>query len=388
MATGDQADMIGRLKALLPAGWFGGDAPILDGVLAGLAEKWAWVYDLIAYTRLQTRISTATDQWLDLIALDYFGSDLSRFPAEGDAAYRARILANLLPERGTRAAIIAVVTALTGRAPLVFEPAHTGDTGGYGGAGAAVWSGMAYGAAGGWGSLSHPFQAFITAYRPHDGGVANVAGYAASAGTLSGWVGNGDSAVTNDVTSVVPMMPGFPIVQAALPAHPTISIDLLTGAYSVIDVGTRTAAFITTTCAAGRTYEVAAWVWIPAGQPVTSITFQAEAGASSVVSSSGANVAITNAWQRVSGVFVASGGTTNLVLRINYTSAATATIYATCPRLDLDVAPYAAPGGYGVGAIEFVGGDMIDAQVPDEAIYQTIADAAPAGSIMWTRIEA
>lgn len=387
MATGDQSDIAGRLKALLPQGWFAGDTPILDGVLAGIAEKWAWVYDLIAYTRLQTRISTATDQWLDLIARDYFGPGLARFVAEGDTAYRARILANLLPERATRAAVIAVVVALTGRTPWVFEPAHTGDTGAWGD-GSLTWRGMAYGQAGGWGSLTHPFQAFIVAFRPQNGGVANVTGYAAVAGPLGTWLGNGDSVLTSNSAAVAQMTPGQPVTRAVLPEAPTISISILEDEYSVTDLSGRVAAFIDTTAAASQTFEASAWVWIPAGEEVTSITIQAETGAASVVSEVGADPAIVDGWQRISGRFVAAGGTTHLVVRVDYQSAATCTLYLTNARIDLSPAPYGAPGGYGVGAIEYISRDMIDADVPDEAIYQAIANAAPAGSIMWTRIEA
>ncbi len=70
---------------------------------------------------------------------------------------------------------------LTGRAPRVFEPGRTTDTGGYaslnGGGG-----GMAYGVAGGWGSLDLPFQCFITAYRPTGSGIAEVAGWGGPSG--------------------------------------------------------------------------------------------------------------------------------------------------------------------------------------------------------------
>lgn len=195
MATGDTPDIAARLRATLPPSWFPAPAaaglpsttPVLDAVLTGCANGWAYCYALLAYVRLQTRIATATDVWLDAIAVDYFGGALTRFVAEGDPAFSLRIRANLLPKRATRAAVIATLTALTGRVPLIFEPADTGDTGGYGGAEARTWSGLAYGAAGGWGSLALPFQAFVTAFRPHGGGVANVAGYYAG----SGWAGGG-----------------------------------------------------------------------------------------------------------------------------------------------------------------------------------------------------
>src|ERR1700727_986655 len=103
MATGDQSDMLARLKAVLPSGWFPlsvvgqpSNTPILDGLLSGPAWALSWVYTLIEYANDQTRIATATDVWLDLAALDYFGGNLTRNPGESDSAFSARIRANLL----------------------------------------------------------------------------------------------------------------------------------------------------------------------------------------------------------------------------------------------------------------------------------------------------
>lgn len=189
MATGDQADFAARLRAVLPARWFpdtaagaASNSPVLDAVLAGIGYVWAQSYALLSYVRLQARITTATDVFLDLIACDFFGSGLQRRTTEADVNYRARILASLLPPAGTRAALIAKLVTLTGRAPIVFEPRNAMDTGGYGTRGSNAWSGLAYNAAGGYGCLAEPFQCFVTAYRPHSGGVAGVAGWGAAAG--------------------------------------------------------------------------------------------------------------------------------------------------------------------------------------------------------------
>lgn len=168
--VGTTQDMLARLKAVLPAGWFPDTTPVLDGVLSGLAAAWSFLYGQLSYVARQTRVSTATDMWLDLAAQDFFGLRLQRRNAEQDDAFRLRIQQELKRERGTRAAVVAALADLTGRVPLVFEPARTTDTGGWGTA-------LGYGAAGGWGSLALPFQCFVTAYRPHAGGIANVAGY-------------------------------------------------------------------------------------------------------------------------------------------------------------------------------------------------------------------
>jgi hypothetical protein len=216
MATGDAPDILTRLKAVLPDSWFPDATPVLDAVLTGCATGWAFCYGLLAYVRLQTRIATATDVFLDIAATDYFGGWLSRFVNEGDPAFSLRIRANLLPERGTRAGLIAAVTTLTGSVPTVFEPADTGDTGGYGGGQARVWTGMAYGAAGGWGSLALPFQAFVTAARQHGGGVAGVNGYG---GYLSGWgVGSGEYISASMIAGRVPDAAIFQVVSDAGPA--------------------------------------------------------------------------------------------------------------------------------------------------------------------------
>ena len=181
--TGDQADMQARLRAALPNAWFADDAPILSALLAGLATVWAWLYALLAYVRLQTRIGTATDGWLDLIARDYGGPAWARETGETDTAFRTRILRNLQRLRGTRAALIASVTTLTGRAPAIFEPAYPPDTGGFGSVG------LGWNTQGGWGSLMLPYQCFVTAYRPAGGGIANVGGWGSTETpfALGGW---------------------------------------------------------------------------------------------------------------------------------------------------------------------------------------------------------
>lgn len=187
MATGDQADIQARLQQLLPTGWFtDGLSPVRDALLAGAANALAFAYSLFAYVRLQTRISTATDAFLDMIAEDFLGSSLPRAAHQTDASYRARILVAIFRERGTRNAIIKVLTQLTGRAPVIFEPQRPMDTGAYGGP-------FGYGVGGGYGSMLLPMQAFVTAYRPSGGGVANVAPYGVPGGSTGGGYGVGSA---------------------------------------------------------------------------------------------------------------------------------------------------------------------------------------------------
>ncbi|MGH8299468.1 MAG: hypothetical protein ACRES6_09330 [Steroidobacteraceae bacterium] len=164
--------MVSRLQRLIPLGWFpSGLSPLRDALITGIANALAFAYSLLAYVRLQTRIATATDAFLDLIAGDFFGASLPRQAGESDASYRARIQTALFRERSTRKAVILILEQLTGRTPIVYEPQRPADTGGY------STIGLFYGAAGGYGSRSIPQQAFVTAYRPIGAGVPNVAGY-------------------------------------------------------------------------------------------------------------------------------------------------------------------------------------------------------------------
>lgn len=176
-ATGDQNDMVARLLAVLPARWFPDTAPVLGGLLAGLANAAAGAYALLGYARAQTRLATATDLWLDLIAGDWFGARVTRRGGESDGALRLRIRQELLRERGTRGALVAQITQLTGQPPTVFEPARPADTGAWGIA-------CGYGVGGRWGSLALPFQCFVTVHRPAGVGIALVDGYC---GVLGGY---------------------------------------------------------------------------------------------------------------------------------------------------------------------------------------------------------
>jgi hypothetical protein len=181
MATGDQNDMAARMRAVLPAGWFPDDAPVLTAILTGFGAVWAQMYSLLAWVQLQTRIAMASGANLDLISLDFFGDDLPRRSGESDSAFEARIERELFRPKGTRAAVVRELTDLTGQAPRIFEPRLTSDTGGY------TMGGVGYGAGGGYGSLLLPFQFFVQAYFAIATVIANVGGYYAG----SGWAGGG-----------------------------------------------------------------------------------------------------------------------------------------------------------------------------------------------------
>lgn len=172
MATGDAPDIIARVNALLPP-WFADLNPVLSALLASFGSAWSFIYALYAYAKLQTRILTATDGFLDLIAQDFFGTGLRRSPNQTDASFRAVIESSLFRARATRKAISDVLLGMTGFAPVIIEPFAPADCGAYriGYAG--------YGSAGAYGSQSIPAQAFVVAYRPAQPGIAMVAGYGA-----------------------------------------------------------------------------------------------------------------------------------------------------------------------------------------------------------------
>lgn len=189
MATGDTADIQSRLDQGMPQGWFGtfadlfnaAEFPYVNAVIAGFANGLSFIYQLYAYAKLQTRISTATDGWLDMIAGDFFGTLLPRLQGENDTSYRARIKAQLIQQKATRAGIIATVVALTGRTPILFEPWYPPDTGAYN-----YPQFLAYNTLGGWGSMQMPAQFLITVFRPHSStGIAYVAGYGVPVGAYN-----------------------------------------------------------------------------------------------------------------------------------------------------------------------------------------------------------
>jgi hypothetical protein len=188
--TGGLSDIISRLWAVLPKRWFAEQTPNLSAILRSIATPWAWLYNVTSYVICQTRLGTATDTWLDFISFDFFGNGLSRKSSESDLNYRTRIQAALRREAATRSAVAAGLEALVGSKPIIFEPANCMDTGSYGmqSPGPTIaGTGLAYGAAGGWGSLGLPLQFFITTIRPPSAGINMLAGY----GTPGGGYGAG-----------------------------------------------------------------------------------------------------------------------------------------------------------------------------------------------------
>lgn len=174
MSTGDQNDILSRLQTYLPRGWFGDltQTPILNGLLTGIASVFAVMYALIMFFWAQTRLQTSSGGWVDIWASDFLGTSLPRKPGESDASYIARIQISIFQQRATRPAMIKVLTQLTGRAPIIFEPARPLDSGVMGGTpSVSSFCGVSR-----MGSIAAPFTCLITAYRPLvSGGSAGAA---------------------------------------------------------------------------------------------------------------------------------------------------------------------------------------------------------------------
>lgn len=180
-----------RLKALLPTGWFSDDTPVLDALTLSMGVLWVGLIDLISTVRLQTRMATASGVFLDLAALDYCGTAISRRAGESDPAFSARLRATVLAPRATRAALIAAIERVTGRTPQIFEPFNATDCGGY------STNTLGYAVAGGYGSLALPYQLFVTAYRPDAVPASHAGGYNQGPGGYNAgpmaWVASGDN---------------------------------------------------------------------------------------------------------------------------------------------------------------------------------------------------
>ncbi len=153
---GDQDDFVSRLNLTLPQGWFGDIATVLGGLFAGMGSAWATLYGLLQLVRVEARLSTVTDRFLDLACVDFFGARLARRGAEADDMLRARVQRAIHRLRGTRQSLIDAASE-AGYSASVFEPARPADTGAY-----STPGGLAWGVAGGWGSLQMPLECFLT----------------------------------------------------------------------------------------------------------------------------------------------------------------------------------------------------------------------------------
>jgi hypothetical protein len=170
--AGTEADVSSRLRSWLPP-WFGNDpdqAPAKEATIAGPAWALSFIFDLVGFAKLQTRIATATGGWLELIANDYLGPTFRRLFGEPDPSYSTRIRREILRHRNTRKAVRQAVEDLTGVTPIIYEPWRPADCGGLGS------PSLSLGVAGVLGSRGARREAFITVPYPQGYGIPNRTG--------------------------------------------------------------------------------------------------------------------------------------------------------------------------------------------------------------------
>lgn len=199
-AVGTPDDIARRVNLLIPFRWFSLGARIKNAIVGGISDAASWSYSWITYVRQQLRVVSATGPWLDVVAFDYFNSYIMRKQGQSDAIFRSIIQKELIRERVTRPGMVQAITDLTGRTPIIFEPALNGDAGSWD-CGAVAWdSGV-----GAWGDTILPSQSFLTVFRPGLQGIPEVGGWdsgfaAYDVGGQSAWVDQGQviGAVTDE----------------------------------------------------------------------------------------------------------------------------------------------------------------------------------------------
>ncbi len=423
--TGSCADMVSRMRSVLPPSWFPLTAPgattsatpVLDGVLSGIGSGWAYCHALIQFVVQQSRISSATDSFLDMICTDFFGTTIKRLPDEPDSGFRSRISANLLLPRATRLAVSQAVAALLGGAPILFEPFRAADTGGYGGANAGgVGGGGGYGTPGlRLGSSAMPFQYLIavttdgrTTTRESEasfidpGGRMQIAGrhvlrsvYGGGMGPSPlieprgfnlikdsvGWSGFQPSSGTAtarwtvDPSGAGALWAGMPVMQVGIYSGGTItgpSVEVFATASAV------TASF---------------WLMLPSDHRFTScgLSVSDQHGTAAYAA---ADLSITGTWQRLS-ASLASGAAADRMVTVAFAGQSGSLMDTPVLTQCWQIEPGATATSY-IPSSQQVGlreaDDLVTVwtgtsiAVDQVALNQAICRAVPAGSIAWTTI--
>ena len=122
----NKEDFVYRLLENFPADWSSDEARSSGGVLHSLfssvGAELEYSLDQVQFIFDATRVRTATEEALDLVAKDFFGTDVRRSTGEGDTAFRQRILAQLLAPAVTIEAIKRAIEIFTGKPAVLFEP--------------------------------------------------------------------------------------------------------------------------------------------------------------------------------------------------------------------------------------------------------------------------
>ncbi|MCQ8277796.1 hypothetical protein NFI95_04975 [Acetobacteraceae bacterium KSS8] len=410
IAVGSVADMIARMRAVLPFAWFplteagsASETPVLDAVLSGIGSAWSFCFGLLNYVQSQTRLSTANGTFLDLFAADFFGTSITRKAFETDDAFRSRISASLLLPRATRTALSDTLFRLIGLRPWLFEPRRAADTGAYGVAG------LGYGS-------SMPFQYLVSL--DANGGVIrreSVATYVDIVGQLqiaprhtarpvyssgswvsflvepsgfnllkdslgfTGWSASSTGAVASWLVNASPaiaLLSGYPTLEltvAGAGSFPGPSIETFIGDQSVT---------------------ASLWIWLPSGHTLTQLRLQC--GDASENAHADANLTLVNQWQRL---ITTIDGTSGIAKTIAAWLIGTSTgptsnkIVTQCWQVEPGTAATSfipSSGQIGVRDLDRVVGDISSNDpfilVRDD-ILEAVGRTAPAGSVAWMNIQ-
>lgn len=124
-----------ELVAVYPSPWTSDAAKLPGGILYAVMNAFAgnlqMINDFLVYGFDSSRIATAENDALDLVSVDFYGTELPRKRGESDDAFRGRIQAQMFIPYTTRDAFIQAITALTGTAPRLISPWIAGQTSGF-----------------------------------------------------------------------------------------------------------------------------------------------------------------------------------------------------------------------------------------------------------------
>lgn len=410
---GSTADMVRRMRTVLPAAWFpmtspdavSSATPVMDGLLSGWGRAWSYCHALTEYVIQQTRITTATAGLLDMICSDFFGTLLKRQAGEGDDAFRSRIQANLLIPRATRAALSNALGTLLGRRPMIFEPGRAADTGGYGSPTITL------------GSNRMAFQYLVR--------IPSAAGWTRRASEASFIDGSGAMRIAQRhvlrqwfAASVAqgPLLEGrgFNLIKDStgwsncLSASPGAAMQwvvdgggsgaLLDGrpqlSIAVRDEGSVAGPSMSASADAGPVTG-SAWVMLPPGHSITTLGLRiADLSDPGSAVTQMCDPALVGQWQRIAVTLSISGqpGRRIAIALAGTTSGAMQPAMLTqCWQIEPGaVATSYIPSSFQVGIREaddpVAAGDAQGSPVDTLGLYEAIGRAAPAGSIAWTAI--
>lgn len=241
MSSGDQHDAVSRLWSVIPPSWFPSGAPNVTTLLTGFANVASYIYGLISFAKLQTRLETVQGIFLDLFTLDYLARTVRRRAGERDPSLRMRTRRAILQERASRPGMTSAIKNLVGRVPAIIEPWNTRDCGALNSYGLAL-AGATIGLQNGAGLAGEGYHLGI-ALGANNGCIyipPQQAAYAPGAGAVGSYQMNGQVFLTVPpvMLAAIPNVAGLASDYAGLGSNylSLIGDDDLVGAISVHDI--------------------------------------------------------------------------------------------------------------------------------------------------------